>query len=181
MHTKRGINPCTICGELVSGPRGVCCSHCRKKAADYDRLVAERERTSQAVGLPSGWISLSSWTADSRKLESHLVRYFDALPLSTRQGEWGFDAKAADVKATVKMRRDSTQPCQSRKLRVAPPGAAEFLADLYALTDNALEAAYAKGKADGNDLLAALNRGELTTTDFERRAGIHRRTDDSEE
>lgn len=180
---RRGINPCTICGELTSGSRGVCCSQCRRKVADYDRLVVEREQSSQVVVLPSGWVSLSSWTDDSRKLEKHLVAYFDSLPLSTNQHEFGCDEDHADVKRKVKMGRGSTQPCQGHKLRVVPPGAGRFLADLYAMTDNALDAAYEKGKADGSDLRASLNRGELTTTDFERRSGIVRRrdSDDSEE
>jgi len=49
---------------------------------------------------------------------------------------------------------------------------AENLRDLFNKVRLGIDAAYAKGKSDGTNILSMLSRGELSTPEFERRAGI---------
>jgi len=68
-------------------------------------------------------------------------------------------------------------PYRSTDFRAMPKPLALALRDLYESMTLSVECAYKKGKEEGRNLLAMLSAGELTTDDFQRRAGITQKKD----
>jgi len=169
---RRGYNPCIICGELCSGPKdSTACPECRSKVERCDELEAARDAAGESVALWEGWISLIGAGGKTEEtLEKLIARLHSSLPYGSQR----YRCDDAEIKPTVEfgLKMSDRMYGQQRRLKIAPAGFGQFLADLHPLVYNALNEARVKGKQEGANLLAQLAAGELTTPEFERRAGI---------
>lgn len=63
-------------------------------------------------------------------------------------------------------------PYRPEEFRMLKPSIATAIRELYIEVQNGMGRSHDEGKGKGTNLLAMLSAGELTTADFERRAGI---------
>lgn len=180
MSTRRGMNPCLICGGLTSGPKGgVVCGECRRKVDDYDQLrgryLAEQVaiRVRQYPYVPGR--SKSAAGPNARHVLDDLLRELRAATEPVRRKGWtslasGETATDAD-KAGIKPRVIGAAIDHAMTINV-PRNLAQFLLDLEPAIYHAVNEAEEDGRRQGTNLLAQLAAGNLTSDEFERKAGI---------
>ncbi len=168
----RGRNPCLICTTPTDGPKGgVVCDRCRQKVADYDVALAEFKAGTVTVRMDRHqWVAY--FGRESMKVSDELSQVLKSLLAGLRApatGAYGFarpDERHADaINETIRGSHEGSP-------YLAPVSLGLPLTRLRGCINAAITAAYTSGKADGADLLAQLAAGELTTAEFEEKAGI---------
>lgn len=193
--SRRGVNPCLICGESAPGPKGgTVCAECTRKVSAYDALRARAIDGTVAIQLPA----YPSIPGARRPFEGdgvnpelppeqcnargrlelllrELRRAFDR-PASRWQSPLPGEGNVRDLQPRLpQAERAGWQAYDRTRERYNVPEAlAQVLVDLDPFLHAALREAEEEGKRQGSDLLASLAAGDLTNQDFERRAGIAR-------
>lgn len=193
--TRRGFNPCLICQTEASGPKsGTVCGECIRKVSAYDELRARSIVGTVAVRLPAypnvpgARRPFAEASLDAAAAERE-CNARGRLELLLRELRSALDRPASrwnDVLPGEGNRRDLTPrltPAEqiawkahdrNQEIYTVPEGLAQVLVDLDPFLQAALREAEADGKRQGSNLLASLASGDLTSTEFERRAGIAR-------
>jgi hypothetical protein len=180
--TRRGENPCLICRELASGPKGgTVCPECVRKVEAYDAMREQAHRGAVSIRLRQyPYVPSSSGGMRRDEKATQLENLLRDLRLaldrpSTRRG-WGTWAAPGELAPEFEgkprergMVEDRDQTAFNVDARLA-----QFLLDLEPMIQHAIREAEENGKKQGSNLLAQLAAGELTSAEFEKRAGITR-------
>lgn len=189
MKAPRGYTNdiCPGCGQAPTTPRpknGVCQS-CRAILNAHKRAAATAQSDGDAAplryGLPTAYHHLpyiSHDRAQSFGEPDPIKHAFWRLALAASTQATGTEPKA---ETTLLFDAEHQPPSMSRffayrpeEFRMVRPAIASALRTLYIEVQDGMARAYNEGKATGTNLLAMLNAGELTTDDFERRAGTRK-------
>lgn len=175
------FDPCPGCGgvdEMSSRPKLGVCRQCRTVLDGHARHVADLAKKGDALfmyGVPEA----AHWLP-------YLTEYLNENKSPIQKGFWNLAIAVSEVNVGgfpengetlfESQRTDSRHwfGHHAKDYRLMPKHVAENLRTLFNEVKTGLTAAYTQGKSDGSNLLAMLNSGELTTSDFERRAGIIR-------
>lgn len=159
-------NQCIICGKDYRGKKGLACPECHKIVNEHHARLAAGESELAAVRLPCVWVTLG-FTDESKVVEKLLISVFN-----TFTEIHGTSATALpDVRRSIERPNHRADDCPTR-YRAVPMSMAQALADLPTAIYNAYLAGEKKGLAQGRNLLTQLAAGELTNSEFEKRAGI---------
>ena len=159
-------NQCIICGNDYRGNKGLACPECHKIVKDHHARLAAGENDLATVRLPCIWMTLG-FTDESKVVEKLLVSVFN-----TFTEIHGTSATALpSVHPSIERPNRRSDDCPTR-YRAVPVSMAQALVDLPNAIYNAYLAGEKKGLAQGRNLLAQLAAGELTSREFEHRAGI---------
>lgn len=169
--SRRGWNPCQICSAVTNKPKGHVCDECVRKVRAYDRMQTESAIGMAKIARPWALHAVSTYPFGREREEAE--RHMAALLMAFPKYE-----KAHGELPLVDPTHSKTQARMGLRLHeysgnsVVPASAAQLLADLPQVIYRCVQAAHRTGKAEGTDLLAQLAAGELTSADFEERAGI---------
>lgn len=195
MTGRRGINPCLICAEEATGPKGgTVCPECVRKVNAYDELRAKTVTGTVAVRLPAypsipggkhdfNVVDVAAAHADPStnargRLELLLRELRRALDKPAQR--WSETLPGEGNRLDVKPRLSPSELTNWRtydrtsELYNVPEALAQVLVDLDPFLHAAFRESEEDGKRQGSNLLASLAAGDLTNSDFERRAGIAR-------
>lgn len=180
---RRGYNPCIIegCEEMGSGPKGtVVCSECRRKIKDYDKLRDRGLEGRVSIVLPTyPYIpgrSLAGHDSARTGLDKLLRELRDTLPQPARpEHRWYTTApgeKAPEFEGKPRFKYVISR--DGGTIFNVPEPLAQFLVDIEPAIQQAVKEAEEDGKLQGTNLLAQLAAGNLTSDEFEKKAGIQR-------
>lgn len=162
----RNINQCIICGNDYRGKKGAACVECHKIVKDHHAMLAAGDSELAAVRLPCSWVTVG-FSEESKVVEKLLVSVFNTFT----EVDYTTATSMPSVSTTIRKANASQSDCPTTH-RAVPTSMAQALADLPNAIYNAYLAAEKRGVEQGRNLLAQLAAGELTSRDFERRAGI---------
>jgi hypothetical protein len=170
------FDPCHGCGlihDYQPRPKSGVCVSCREVLNAHSKAVSEASLQGLvAVGVPEQphWLPyIHNDTQNVQKL-FHAVSMAVSVPSSG-----GVDYLDETHRLVLVPKGNSGSgwsPYNINDFRVMSAPIALTLRSLYDGLLHAMPAAYKEGKADGCNLLAMLCAGELTNSEFERRAGI---------
>lgn len=175
------FEPCPGCGsvdEIYPRPKTGVCEKCRLILDAHARQVSDLAKKSDVMSMYA-IPEYPHWLP-------YIPSYSDKQKNVIREGFWKLGMAVSDVnikdlpenkERLFKPNITDTQPWVAyhpKDYRLMYSHVAENLRALFDDVRAELHAAYSQGKTDGTNLLAMLNNGELTTSDFEKRAGIIR-------
>lgn len=183
MRTRRGYNPCIIegCEEVGGGAKGtVVCSECRRKIADYDKMRDKLLSGRVSVRLPTYPFvpgrNLANKSGARSALDEILRDMRKLLPQPARPEYRWYTTAPGELAPAFEGEARFKHIITTDNITVynVPEELAQFLIDIEPALQRALVEAEEDGKLQGTNLLAQLAAGNLTSDEFEKKAGIQR-------
>lgn len=171
--------PCPACGKseyLRPRPKDGICSTCRAILDAHAKRVSElgdknaNEVAYFAVPTRSHWLPYISHQGSSDNIRTAFLKL--AQTMSEPCSAWPAPENRSNLFKEMKPTGYGWSGHAIEDFRQMSPSVASAISTLFDVVRTGIDCAYDKGKADGTNLLAMLQAGELTSNEFERRAGM---------